>query len=126
MDSISPNPSAPSISHQPSSLSLNDADELKESKEKDTISNRRVSSNPELELSAERDEPRAVLVEVEDDIHEVANPLTSGPKTAPSGGQSKGEYVHIGSSKCFRPLLTSISLLDLTAFHGLRATAARS
>ncbi|XP_021694146.1 uncharacterized protein LOC5565140 isoform X2 [Aedes aegypti] len=106
MDSISPNPSAPSISHQPSSLSLNDADELKESKEKDTISNRRVSSNPELELSAERDEPRAVLVEVEDDIHEVANPLTTGPKTAPSGGQSKAEPDRIS-----RPSSNSSTLL---------------
>lgn len=91
MDSISPNPSAPSISHQPSSLSLNDADELKESQEKDTASNRRVSSNPELELSVDREEPRAVLVEVEEDLHEVADPLTVGPKVDSTGSQSKTE-----------------------------------
>ncbi|XP_062555963.1 uncharacterized protein LOC134220820 isoform X2 [Armigeres subalbatus] len=106
MDSISPNPSAPSISHQPSSLSLNDADELKESNEKDSVSNRRVSSNPELELSVERDEPRAVLVEVEDDIHEVANPLAVGPKTDLSGGQSKTEPDHVS-----RPSSNSSTLL---------------
>uniref|UniRef100_A0A182U348 Uncharacterized protein n=1 Tax=Anopheles melas TaxID=34690 RepID=A0A182U348_9DIPT len=74
MDSIAPIPSASSISHQPSSLSLNDADELKDV-DKDSGSNRRVSSNPELELSAEREEPGAVLVEVEDEVLEVADPL---------------------------------------------------
>uniref|UniRef100_A0A182JVC6 Uncharacterized protein n=1 Tax=Anopheles christyi TaxID=43041 RepID=A0A182JVC6_9DIPT len=74
MDSIAPIPSASSISHQPSSLSLNDADELKDV-DKDNGSNRRVSSNPELELSAEREEPGAVLVEVEDEVLEVADPL---------------------------------------------------
>uniref|UniRef100_A0A182QW35 Uncharacterized protein n=1 Tax=Anopheles farauti TaxID=69004 RepID=A0A182QW35_9DIPT len=74
MDSIAPIPSASSISHQPSSLSLNDADELKDV-DKDSGSNRRVSSNPELELSTEREEPGAVLVEVEDEVLEVADPL---------------------------------------------------
>lgn len=77
MDSIAPNPSASSISHQPSSLSLNDADELKDT-DKDSGSNRRVSSNPELELASEREEreePSAVLVEVEDEVLEVADPL---------------------------------------------------
>ncbi|KFB43345.1 AGAP001739-PA-like protein [Anopheles sinensis] len=74
MDSIAPNPSASSISHQPSSLSLNDADELKDV-DKDSGSNRRVSSNPELELAPEREEPGAVLVEVEDEVLEVADPL---------------------------------------------------
>uniref|UniRef100_A0A182IVA9 Uncharacterized protein n=1 Tax=Anopheles atroparvus TaxID=41427 RepID=A0A182IVA9_ANOAO len=74
MDSIAPNPSASSISHQPSSLSLNDADELKDV-DKDSGSNRRVSSNPELELPPEREEPGAVLVEVEDEVLEVADPL---------------------------------------------------
>ncbi|KXJ75316.1 hypothetical protein RP20_CCG011976 [Aedes albopictus] len=121
MDSISPNPSAPSISHQPSSLSLNDADELSKNNEKDTISNRRVSSNPELELSVERDELGAVLVEVEDDIHEVANPLAVGPKddihevanplavgpkVDPSGGQSKAE-----PDRSSRPSSNSSTLL---------------
>ncbi|XP_053671967.1 uncharacterized protein LOC128722154 [Anopheles nili] len=74
MDSIAPIPSASSISHQPSSLSLNDADELKDV-DKDSGSNRRVSSNPELELVADREEPGAVLVEVEDEVLEVADPL---------------------------------------------------
>uniref|UniRef100_A0A182NRR9 Uncharacterized protein n=1 Tax=Anopheles dirus TaxID=7168 RepID=A0A182NRR9_9DIPT len=74
MDSIAPIPSASSISHQPSSLSLNDADELKDV-DKDSGSNRRVSSNPELELSTEREEPGAVLVEVEDEVLEVVDPL---------------------------------------------------
>ncbi|XP_053698723.1 uncharacterized protein LOC128745668 [Sabethes cyaneus] len=82
MDSISPNPTAPSISHQPSSLSLNDADERKENDEMDAVANRRVSSYPELELSVEREEPRAVLVEVEEDVLEVTDSLT-GPVARP-------------------------------------------
>ncbi|XP_065073135.1 uncharacterized protein LOC135697409 isoform X2 [Ochlerotatus camptorhynchus] len=106
MDSISPNPSAPSISHQPSSLSLNDADELKESQEKDAASNRRVSSNPELELSVDREEPRAVLVEVEEDIHEVADPLAVGPKVDSAGSQSKTE-----PDRTSRPSSNSSTLL---------------
>lgn len=89
MDSISPNAPAPMISHQPSSLSLNDADDLKESKDL----SRRVSSNPELELSVEREEPRAMLVEVEEDVQEVADPLPVTPivKVDLAGGQSKNE-----------------------------------
>ncbi|XP_052867523.1 uncharacterized protein LOC128273569 [Anopheles cruzii] len=85
MDSIAPNPSASSISHQPSSLSLNDADELKDPDKDSASNNRRVSSNPELELSAEREEPGAVLVEVEDDVLEMADPL---PATAVDRRQS--------------------------------------
>lgn len=78
MDSMSPNPSVPSISHQPSSLSLNDVDDLKESS---SINDRRISSNPELDLETvqniqdETDEPEAVIVEVEDDYIETAAPL---------------------------------------------------
>ncbi len=53
MDSVSPNPSATSISHQPSSLSLNNVDDLKET---NSINDRLSSSNPEL------DEPEAVIV----------------------------------------------------------------
>ncbi|XP_058837710.1 uncharacterized protein LOC131693684 [Topomyia yanbarensis] len=95
LDSISPNPSAPSISHQPSSLSLNDADERKEASEKDAmVGNRRVSSNPELELSVEREEPRAVLVEVEEDVLEVADSLTASATCSAAdstGSQNKTE-----------------------------------
>ncbi|XP_058059171.1 uncharacterized protein LOC131210008 [Anopheles bellator] len=87
MDSIAPNPSASSISHQPSSLSLNDADELKDADKDSASNNRRVSSNPELELSAEREEPGAVLVEVEDDVLEMADPLPA-PATAVERRQS--------------------------------------
>lgn len=73
---------------------MNDADELKESNEKDAASSRKVSSNPELELSVEREEPRAVLVEVEDDIQEVVDPLSAaatGSKGRPTIGQNKIE-----------------------------------
>uniref|UniRef100_A0A182USE5 Uncharacterized protein n=1 Tax=Anopheles merus TaxID=30066 RepID=A0A182USE5_ANOME len=93
MDSIAPIPSASSISHQPSSLSLNDADELKDV-DKDSGSNRRVSSNPELELSAEREEPGAVLVEVEDEILEVADPLLM--PVLPPEGERRRESTTLG------------------------------
>lgn len=71
MDSVSPNPSATSISHQPSSLSLNNVDDLKET---NSINDRLSSSNPELDDVAQ-DEPEAVIVEVEDDYVETAAPL---------------------------------------------------
>lgn len=67
MDSVSIN--ASTISHQPSSLSLNDADDIKEMNERIVI-----SSNPELD-DIIHDEPEAVIVEVEDDIIEMAAPL---------------------------------------------------
>lgn len=54
MDSVSPNPSATSISHQPSSLSLNNVDDLKET---NSINDRLSSS--ELDVT---DEPEAVIV----------------------------------------------------------------
>jgi len=76
MDSVSPNPSVPSISHQPSSLSLNDVDDLKETA--NSINNdRKICSNPDLpneESDGIADEPEAVIVEVEDDIVETAAP----------------------------------------------------
>ena len=93
MDSIAPIPSASSISHQPSSLSLNDADELKDV-DKDSGSNRRVSSNPELELLAEREEPGAVLVEVEDEVLEVADPLLM--PVLPPEGERRRESTTLG------------------------------
>ena len=67
MDSISPNTSAPSVSHQPSSLSLNNADDFKDLNGKDS---RKICSNPELEViltKVEKSEPEAVLVEIEED-----------------------------------------------------------
>lgn len=74
MDSISPNTSAPQISHQPSSLSLNDMDDLKDS---NNTNDRRTSSNPEINEKDHQDEPEAVIVEVEDDIVETAAPLVT-------------------------------------------------
>lgn len=71
MDSVSIN--ASTISHQPSSLSLNDADDIKEMN--NSLHERMViSSNPELD-DIIHDEPEAVIVEVEDDIIEMAAPL---------------------------------------------------
>lgn len=75
LDSISPIASIPTISRHTSSLSLNDADDLKETSS--IATDRRVSSNPELESDdmGLHDEPEAVIVEVEDDIIETAAPL---------------------------------------------------
>lgn len=71
MDSVSIN--ASTISHQPSSLSLNDADDIKEMN--NSLHERLgISSNPELDDNP-HDEPEAVIVEVEDDIIEMAAPL---------------------------------------------------
>lgn len=72
MDSVSPIASVLSISHQPSSLSLNNVDDLKETS---SINSRRISSNPELELDETLEEPEAVIVEVEDDYIETAASL---------------------------------------------------
>lgn len=72
-DSISPTVSHPSLTHQPSSLSLNDADDVNEKPE---VACRRVSSNPELDVTPP-DEPEAVIVEVVDDVGEFTSPLDS-------------------------------------------------
>lgn len=89
MDSISPHASAPSIiSHQHSSLSLNNVDDLI-----DTKTSKKGcgfgSSNSDLdldgdddddELPADEEEPEAVIVEVEDDYVETAASLfTASP-----------------------------------------------
>lgn len=78
MDSMSPNPSVLSISHQPSSLSLNNVNDLKETS---SLSDRMVSSNSDLELDDNaQDEPEAVIVEVEDDYIDTASSLyTASP-----------------------------------------------
>ncbi|XP_050089662.1 uncharacterized protein LOC126573522 isoform X2 [Anopheles aquasalis] len=114
MDSIAPNPSASSISHQPSSLSLNDADELKDA-DKDSGSNRRVSSNPELELASEREEreePSAVLVEVEDEVLEVADPLMpAGTERRPSTTLSPNQKDKEPGYKSSRPSSNSSTIL---------------
>ncbi|XP_049530622.1 uncharacterized protein LOC125948512 isoform X2 [Anopheles darlingi] len=114
MDSIAPNPSASSISHQPSSLSLNDADELKDA-DKDSGSNRRVSSNPELELAGEREEreePSAVLVEVEDEVLEVADPLMLvGPEGRQSTTLSPNQKDKEPGYKSSRPSSNSSTIL---------------
>lgn len=74
---MSPNPSVLSISHQPSSLSLNNVDDLKGS---GSITDRRLSSNPEFDLDIAQDEPEAVIVEVEDDYVDTAASLfTASP-----------------------------------------------
>lgn len=67
--------SIPTISRHTSSLSLNDADDLKDTSSITT--DRKASSNPELESESLdlHDEPEAVIVEVEDDIIETAAPL---------------------------------------------------
>lgn len=60
----------PLLSQQPSSLSLNDVDNL------ENELNKAVSSEPELLAAAEYDdEPEAVIVEVEDIVEETAAPL---------------------------------------------------
>lgn len=69
-DSIAPNVMKPTLVHQPSSVSLNDAEEFTDGKPE--VLSRRVSSNPELDIVS--DEPEAILVEVED-IGECASPL---------------------------------------------------
>ena len=81
MDSISPiTSSVPSITHQPSSLSLNNVDDLKDTNPNSIKNSRRVSSNSELELDETQDEPEAVIVEVEDDYVETAASLfTASP-----------------------------------------------
>lgn len=75
MDSVSPHASVPSISHQPSSLSLNNVDDLFET---NSITERRPSSNIDREMDddgAQEEEPEAVIVEVEDDYVETADSL---------------------------------------------------
>lgn len=78
-NSLSQNPSLASISHQPSSLSLNDAEDFKDlTSNHSSINDRRLSSNPEFDLPNSedvQDEPEAVIVEVEDDLEEIVEPL---------------------------------------------------
>lgn len=89
MDSISPHASAPSIiSHQHSSLSLNNVDDLIDTKSLNKACGF-GSSNSDLdldddddddELPADEEEPEAVIVEVEDDYVETAASLfTASP-----------------------------------------------
>lgn len=66
LDSISPNATIPTISHQASSLSLNDVNDLKEYKDAENILDNEYKKY---------EEPEAVMVEVEDHIVETASPL---------------------------------------------------
>lgn len=91
MDSVSPHTSVPSISHQPSSLSLNNVDDLIETNSitkdrrpaaKSTMQMHNATANSDG-ITAEMDddddygvdEPEAVIVEVEDDYIETADSL---------------------------------------------------
>lgn len=66
------NLNAPLISHQPSSLSLNDVEDL----EKECLTDSKGSSSQYVELNVEEEEePEALIVEVEDIIEETAAPL---------------------------------------------------
>lgn len=90
MDSVSPHTSVPSISHQPSSLSLNNVDDLIETgsitkdRRPTTKHNLLANSSERGTVSATEmddddddgaDEPEAVIVEVEDDYIETADSL---------------------------------------------------
>jgi hypothetical protein len=62
------------MSHQPSSLSLNDVDDL----EKECLSDSKASSMQFMAHSHETlalDEPEALIVEIEDIVEETAAPL---------------------------------------------------
>ncbi|XP_070505666.1 putative leucine-rich repeat-containing protein DDB_G0290503 isoform X2 [Chironomus tepperi] len=68
VDSIKPVQSCSQMSHsQPSSLSLNDADNMKESVEKKTSSNLELYSEVNESFDSATEEPEAVIVEVEDE-----------------------------------------------------------
>lgn len=96
MDSISPHASVPSIiSHQPSSLSLNNVDDLIDTKcvqkpcgfgssnsdlDLDGDDDDEDDDDDDDELPADEEEPEAVIVEVEDDYVETAASLfTASP-----------------------------------------------
>lgn len=71
MDSLSPsNPTL--LSHQPSSLSLNDMNDLMEMQSSVKCRNH---SDLDFSLNEKYDEPEAVIVEVEDDIVDSTTPL---------------------------------------------------
>lgn len=77
MDSVSPHASVPNISHQTSSLSLNNVDDLIET---NSITEHRASDNNlDLDMdendAGQEEEPEAVIVEVEDDYIETAASL---------------------------------------------------
>lgn len=66
----------PLITHQPSSLSLNDVDELEMQCLAETQSERNLN---ESEDNFDYEEPEAVIVEVEDFVEETAAPLELEP-----------------------------------------------
>ncbi|KAL7019111.1 hypothetical protein ACKWTF_011016 [Chironomus riparius] len=72
VDSIKPVQSCSQMSHsQPSSLSLNDADNMKEPVEKKTSSNLELFSEVNESFESAAEEPEAVIVEVEDEGCEI-------------------------------------------------------
>lgn len=73
LDSLSPN-NPPLLSHQASSLSLNDMNELMEMQ---SNAHCRNHSDLDFSLNSKYEEPEAVIVEVEDDIIDSASPLLS-------------------------------------------------
>ncbi|XP_055902825.1 uncharacterized protein LOC129938998 [Eupeodes corollae] len=73
LDSVAPNVSLPMISHQTSSLSLNDVNDLNEAESTDA----ELRADCDLKQRDYPYEPEAVMVEVEDDIVETACPLVA-------------------------------------------------
>ncbi|KAG5671794.1 hypothetical protein PVAND_001970 [Polypedilum vanderplanki] len=67
VDSIKPVPHSSQMSHQPSSLSLNDADNLKEPNEKKASSDIEIYCDGKRKEDSMLEEPEAVIVEVEDE-----------------------------------------------------------
>lgn len=72
-DSIAQNLACTTISHQPSSLSLNDVEDL----EKECLADSKASSLQFLSEcnEMETEEPEALIVEIEDIVEETAAPL---------------------------------------------------
>lgn len=69
LDSVAPNITQSNVSHQASSLSLNDVNDLKE---REGVNNNDIIAETEYK---KYEEPEAVMVEVEDHIVETAKPL---------------------------------------------------
>uniref|UniRef100_A0A336N349 CSON005486 protein n=1 Tax=Culicoides sonorensis TaxID=179676 RepID=A0A336N349_CULSO len=102
-DSISPNASHPSISHQPSSLSLNDMDDLKE--QQMNRNPRRSTSQPNVESDGMEleEEPEAMIVEVEEDMEYL-------PDICRSPGISSDEAL-LGLDEDFLSIQTTIDAM---------------
>ncbi|RZC42077.1 myosin-11 [Asbolus verrucosus] len=96
------NLSCPLMSHQPSSLSLNDVDEL----EKECLADSKSSSMQFLSESHETlalDEPEALIVEVEDIIEETAAPLHAYAQRTQQPVYQRQELNTIEGETCAAP-----------------------